>query len=128
MKNLILIVGPTAVGKTALSVLLAKHYNTEIISADSRQFYKELEIGTAKPSAEELNTVKHHLINSHSYKDLIDAEKNNSYNSINRLHASLHKILSSDLIFLIDILKTLESVDQDLEYYEKLEKMLKFKK
>lgn len=73
MKNLILIVGPTAVGKTALSVLLAKHYNTEIISADSRQFYKELEIGTAKPSAEELNTVKHHLINSHSYKDLIDA-------------------------------------------------------
>ena len=61
-------------------------------------------------------------------KDLIDAEKNNSYNSINRLHASLHKILSSDLIFLIDILKTLESVDQDLEYYEKLEKMLKFKK
>ena len=73
MKNLILIVGPTAVGKTALSVLLAKHYNTEIISADSRQFYKELEIGTAKPSAEELNTVKHHLINSHSYKDLVDA-------------------------------------------------------
>ena len=73
MKTLILIVGPTAVGKTALSVLLAKHYNTEIISADSRQFYKELEIGTAKPSAEELNTVKHHLINSHSYKDLVDA-------------------------------------------------------
>jgi tRNA dimethylallyltransferase len=73
LKTLILIVGPTAVGKTALSVLLAKHYNTEIISADSRQFYKELEIGTAKPSAEELNTVKHHLINSHSYKDLVDA-------------------------------------------------------
>ena len=73
MKNLILIVGPTAVGKTALSVLLAKHYNTEIISADSRQFYKELEIGTAKPSAEELAAVKHHLINSNSYKDLVDA-------------------------------------------------------
>lgn len=73
MKTLILIVGPTAVGKTALSVLLAKHYNTEIISADSRQFYKELEIGTAKPSAEELAAVKHHLINSHSYKDLVDA-------------------------------------------------------
>jgi tRNA dimethylallyltransferase len=72
-KTLILIVGPTAVGKTALAVLLAKHYNTEIISADSRQFYKELEIGTAKPDAEELSQVKHHLINSHSYKDLVDA-------------------------------------------------------
>lgn len=73
MKNLILIVGPTAVGKTALAVTLAKYYTTEIISADSRQFYKELEIGTAKPSTEELNEVKHHLINSHSFKELVDA-------------------------------------------------------
>lgn len=73
MKNLILIVGPTAVGKTALAVSLAKYYNTEIISADSRQFYKELEIGTAKPSVEELSQVHHHLINSHSYTELIDA-------------------------------------------------------
>ena len=55
-------------------------------------------------------------------KNLIHAEENYLYNSINSLHASLHEILSSDLIFLIDILKTLESVDQDLEYYEKLEK------
>lgn len=73
MKTLILIVGPTAVGKTALAVALGKHYHTEIISADSRQFYRELEIGTAKPSAEELNAVKHHLINSHSFTDLVDA-------------------------------------------------------
>lgn len=73
MKNLILIVGPTAVGKTALAITLAKYYSTEIISADSRQFYKELKIGTAKPSAKELKEVKHHLINSHSYKDLVDA-------------------------------------------------------
>ncbi len=73
MKNLILIVGPTAVGKTALAIELAKYYKTEIISADSRQFYKELEIGTAKPNANELSEVKHHLINSHSYKELVDA-------------------------------------------------------
>lgn len=73
LKTLILIVGPTAVGKTALAVSLAKYFDTEIISADSRQFYKELEIGTAKPSAEELAAVKHHLINSHSCKDLVDA-------------------------------------------------------
>lgn len=73
MNYLVLVVGPTAVGKTALGVALAEHFGTEIISADSRQFYKELEIGTAKPSADELAKVKHHLINSHSYKEVVDA-------------------------------------------------------
>lgn len=66
MKTLISIVGPTAVGKTALTLELGERFNTEIISADSRQFYKELNIGTAKPSQEELNRVPHHFINSHS--------------------------------------------------------------
>lgn len=71
--TLLVIVGPTAVGKTAITVELAKKLNTEIISADSRQFYRELEIGTAKPSSEELAEVPHHLINSHSFTDLVDA-------------------------------------------------------
>ena len=66
---LITVIGPTAIGKTSLAIKLAKHYNTEIISADSRQFYKELNIGTAKPSNEELLSVKHHLINNISIKD-----------------------------------------------------------
>jgi len=66
---LITVIGPTAIGKTSLAIKLAKHYNTEIISADSRQFYKELSIGTAKPSNEELLSVKHHLINNISIKD-----------------------------------------------------------
>jgi len=65
-KYLITIAGPTAVWKTALAVKLAKALNTQIISADSRQFFRELNIGTAKPSPEELNEVKHHFINSHS--------------------------------------------------------------
>lgn len=69
-KTLIVIAGPTAAGKTALAIQLALHYRTEIISADSRQFYKEMDIGTAKPSAEELSMVKHHLVNSHSINDL----------------------------------------------------------
>jgi tRNA dimethylallyltransferase len=69
MKTLIVIVGPTAVGKTAMSIKMAEILNTEIVSADSRQFYREMEIGTAKPTAEELKKVKHHFINSLSIQE-----------------------------------------------------------
>jgi tRNA dimethylallyltransferase len=72
-KSLIVIVGPTAIGKTTLAIKLAQHYKTEIISADSRQFYTEMSIGTAKPSIEELKAAKHHLINSHSVVDQFNA-------------------------------------------------------
>jgi len=65
-KTLVVVVGPTAVGKTATAILLAQHFNTEIISADSRQFYREMNIGTAKPDAQELAAAPHHFINSHS--------------------------------------------------------------
>ncbi|MEP2239365.1 MAG: tRNA (adenosine(37)-N6)-dimethylallyltransferase MiaA [Maribacter sp.] len=61
-KILISVVGPTAIGKTKLAITLAQHYNTEIISADSRQFFKEMNIGTAVPSLEELSQAKHHFI------------------------------------------------------------------
>jgi tRNA dimethylallyltransferase len=60
--TLICIIGPTAIGKTALSLELARYFKTEILSADSRQFYKELNIGTAAPSPEQLAAVKHHFI------------------------------------------------------------------
>ena len=66
MKNTcIIIAGPTAVGKTSLAIALAKHFSTEIISADSRQCYRELNIGVAKPSLEQLAEIPHHFINSH---------------------------------------------------------------
>ena len=68
-KTLIVIAGPTAIGKTAAAIKLAQHYHTEIVSADSRQFYKELSIGTAKPSANELAAAPHHFIGSHSITD-----------------------------------------------------------
>ncbi len=68
-KTLIVVVGPTAVGKTTTSIELAKNWSTEIVSADSRQFYKELTIGTAKPSIAELNEIKHHLIDNLSIHD-----------------------------------------------------------
>ncbi len=68
-KILIAVVGPTAIGKTNLAIALAKHYQTEIISADSRQFFKEMRIGTAVPSLEELHTVQHHFIQHKSIFD-----------------------------------------------------------
>jgi tRNA dimethylallyltransferase len=68
-KTLIVIAGPTAVGKTAAAIQLALHYTTVVVSADSRQFFREMKIGTAKPDAGELATVKHYFINSHSIND-----------------------------------------------------------
>lgn len=68
-KTLIIIAGPTAVGKTDLCVKIAKILDTEVVSADSRQFYRELTIGTAKPTIEEMGGVKHHFVDSHSIQD-----------------------------------------------------------
>lgn len=68
-KTLIVIVGPTAVGKTALSIAFAKAYQTEIISCDSRQFFKEMTIGTAVPEPEELDAAPHHFIQNLSIHD-----------------------------------------------------------
>lgn len=66
MNYVITIIGPTAIGKTALSIKLAQHFNCEIISCDSRQFFKEMKIGTAVPSEEELAAAKHHFIQNKS--------------------------------------------------------------
>lgn len=78
-KTVIVIAGPTAVGKTAVAIEAAKHFNTEIISADSRQCFKELNIGVARPSAEELQQVTHHFIASHSIQDEINAASFEQY-------------------------------------------------
>lgn len=72
-KFLIVIAGPTAVGKTAVAIQLAMHYHTEIVSADSRQIFKELSIGVARPSEEELTEVKHHFIANKSIHDYCSA-------------------------------------------------------
>ena len=68
-KKIIVIVGPTAIGKTEYSIKIAKKYRTEIISCDSRQFYKELKIGTAPPNNKQLKEVKHHFIHNLSIHD-----------------------------------------------------------
>lgn len=72
-KYLVTVAGPTAVGKTALSISLAQDLGTEIISADSRQFFRELSIGTAKPTREELMHAKHHFVDSHSISEAYSA-------------------------------------------------------
>jgi tRNA dimethylallyltransferase len=72
---LVIVLGPTAVGKTSVAISLAKKFNTCIVSADSRQFYKEIPIGTAQPSDEELNSVPHFFIATNSVNDPIDAGK-----------------------------------------------------
>jgi tRNA dimethylallyltransferase len=74
-KRLVVIVGPTAVGKTATAIRLAEALGTEIVSADSRQIFRELTIGTAKPTAAELAQVRHHFIDSHSITEDYDAAR-----------------------------------------------------
>lgn len=86
-KKLIVLTGPTAVGKTKFAISLAKHFDTEIVSCDSRQFYKEMSIGTAVPSSEELAAVKHHLIHHKSVVDYYNVSmfEQDALNVINTL-------------------------------------------
>jgi tRNA dimethylallyltransferase len=75
MQQLIVIEGPTASGKTSLAVALAKKLNTVVLSADSRQFYKELSIGTAKPTLEEMEGIPHYFIDSHNISTPVSASQ-----------------------------------------------------
>ena len=88
--TVIIIVGPTASGKTALAIKLAQKFKTEIISADSRQCYKELNIGVAKPTPKELQLVKHHFISSHSINDNVTAQVFENY-ALNAVNEIFHK-------------------------------------
>jgi tRNA dimethylallyltransferase len=72
-KNLVIIVGPTAVGKTPVAIALAKHFSIEILNADSRQVYREMKIGTNVPSQKQLATVKHHFIGHRSVQEYYNA-------------------------------------------------------
>ena len=74
-KTLIVILGPTGIGKSDLSIRLSQYFDTEIISADSRQIFRELSIGTAVPPVSDLQKVKHHLIHSHSVHDYYSASQ-----------------------------------------------------
>ncbi|MDP2088683.1 MAG: tRNA (adenosine(37)-N6)-dimethylallyltransferase MiaA [Flavobacteriaceae bacterium] len=94
-KYLISIIGPTAIGKTALSIPIAQHFNTEIISCDSRQFYKEMKIGTAVPSSEELQAIKHHFIRNLSIHDDYNVGnfENDAINLLDQLYQNHHVVV-----------------------------------
>ncbi|MFT4095426.1 MAG: tRNA (adenosine(37)-N6)-dimethylallyltransferase MiaA [Niabella sp.] len=79
IKSVIVIAGPTAVGKTAHAIEVARYFNTVILSADSRQCYKEMDIGVARPSAQELQQVPHYFIASHSIQEPINAAWYDTY-------------------------------------------------
>ncbi|WP_339609151.1 tRNA (adenosine(37)-N6)-dimethylallyltransferase MiaA [uncultured Planktosalinus sp.] len=113
-KYLILIVGPTAIGKTKTSIALAKHFSSEIISADSRQFYKEMNLGTAVPSLQELEEVPHHFIQHLSV--------NENYNvgeyETEALQLIDQKFKQLDLLFLVGGSGLyIDAVEKGLDYF-----------
>ena len=91
-KKLVIILGPTAIGKTNLSIKLAKHFKSEIISCDSRQFYKELKVGTAPPNKAQLHQVRHHFIQDRSINSEFNAGKFEN-EAINLIETNSNKIL-----------------------------------
>lgn len=97
MKRLVVLLGPTGVGKTDLSISLAKEYNTSIISADSRQFYRGLEIGTAAPTKEHLSHAKHHLVGMLDVEDYYSVSEfeTAALNIIEKEHKSHDVVVAS---------------------------------
>jgi tRNA dimethylallyltransferase len=131
-KKLICIGGPTASGKTALAIQLAEKYHTEILSVDSRQFYKEMNIGTAKPTQEEQDRVPHHFINHVSIHDpydigLFEKESMTLLEDRFKLHDILIAVGGSGLYFkaMLEGIDTFPPVSPDIliqlqqEYLEK---------
>lgn len=125
-KYLISLVGPTAVGKTEMAIRLALHWQTVILSSDSRQFYRELSIGTAKPTPKELNQVKHYFINSLSVNDTYSAG-DFERDAMNLLQ---HLFATHDVVVLaggsgLYVKALLEGLDVDPGRNEQLRKELK---
>jgi tRNA dimethylallyltransferase len=125
MEQVIVIVGPTCSGKTALSIKIAEKLKTEIISADSRQIYKFLDIGTAKPSQEELNKAKHHFISTLNpdQKFNVSEFEIESIKIINRLHSQqkIPLVVGGSGLYIKSLIDGIfNTVDIDEELREKL--------
>lgn len=124
-KTLLVVQGPTGIGKSNLSIQLAKHFQTEIISADSRQLFKELSIGTAVPTPEELKQVPHHLIHSHSILEDYNASRfeTEALELIDQLFTRLNLLVMTggSMLYVDAVCKGIDDQpDVDLQIREKL--------
>jgi tRNA dimethylallyltransferase len=129
-KTLVVLVGPTGIGKTSAGIKIAEHFQTEIISADSRQIYKEMSIGTAVPSKKELSRVKHHFIHSHSVFDNYNASRYET--EVLALLPQLFKkfgavlLVGGSMLYVDAVCEGIDKMpDADLKIREKLKKQLK---
>ncbi|HKI90316.1 MAG TPA: tRNA (adenosine(37)-N6)-dimethylallyltransferase MiaA [Draconibacterium sp.] len=129
-KTLIIISGPTGIGKTETGIALAQHLHTEIISADSRQIFKELTIGTAVPTKSELQSVRHHFIHSHSIHENYNASKfetevlmllNERFEQFNEI-----VMVGGSMLYIEAICKGIDNIpDADPEIRQSLKNQLK---
>ena len=128
-KYLIVITGPTAIGKTAFAIRLAQHFHTEIISADSRQFYHEMRIGTAYPEPEELAAVKHHFVGNLSIGEVYNVSRyeNDVLSELDRLYESHELVIltGGSGLYIDAVCKGIDDLpDHDPELRAKLKKEL----
>ena len=129
-KRLVIILGPTCVGKTELSIHIAGGLNTEIISADSRQIFKELQIGTAAPTLEQLAKVKHHMVGTHSIWDYYSAYQfeKDSLNILDELLKDNDSVVMTggSTLYIDAVCKGIDDIPTiDLELREELRKLYK---
>lgn len=130
MDTLIIVLGPTGVGKSDISIQLAKHYHTEIVSADSRQFFSELSIGTAVPSSDDLNEINHHFIQNksiHHYYNVSEYETE-ALQLIQELHKRLNPVIltGGSMLYLDTICNGIDDIptvdpeirDEVIRWYE----------
>lgn len=121
-KYLISIVGPTAIGKTALSIKLAQYFKTEIISADSRQFFKEMQIGTAAPTFDELSSAPHHFIHHKSVNDeysvgVFEKDAINKLSELFKVHNIIILVGGSGLY--------VDAITKGLDYFPEVDKSIR---
>lgn len=132
-QKIIVICGPTASGKTALAIQLAKKINGEIVSADSMQIYKDMDIGTAKPSQKEMDGIKHHLIDSVSptMRYSVAIYKKEAIDAINKIieNKKIPIIVGGTGLYIDSLINGIEydDIEIDLNYRNELEQIVKEK-